>query len=776
MADYYVNGTSGSDSSNGLTEDTAWLTIAKVVATSLVSGDDVYFQAGDTWREQLDVPSSGSESNHIKFSRYGTGENPKIMGSEALVSWTTEVVDDNYTNHTGASNEAITTPHAAALNFSGTSFRLEIDLVIDDVSKTLDLFIAKDDVGDERSWNWGLSSGQIGMYVFDSGAAKSYFTAHGDLVESGRRYRLRADYTEDDGGGNSQLEQYYSINDGETWSSFGTVVVAETITIDTDEALMSIGADTYLTPRVHDGKIYEAAGWSDLDKNALVFQCDLNDGAAASATFEGANDGITYTLTNLTVNEAQGTSYYDSSFVTQPGHLGDDNRYVQDRQFKRPLGNIAGWGWDSGNSRIYFRSVDNDHPDNHDVEAGYRTYGIDVGTNDYITIEDMDVSHVTSHGIRLDGTTTSIHVLRVRSHTNNGSGIFSFAASGDTVSDVSVLGGEYDHNGMGGIIFSEVAIDSLIDNANIHHNSQDGDIDYTGGVRIIGARVNTNCIVQNCQVHNNGKDDTGTVVANSYSGPGIWFDSVDNGSGTSQCMARYNVTWNNSQEGIFFENSKGAEAYYNISRDNDSHGLYANESDAAYPNEANRWWNNISVNNGGDGLHNAGETGGQAGSCTTNHWINNISTGNTGAQLSATVGGENDGTNGHDNVYTYNCLGVEDTSFVEWGLANFDDTYSDWETALGSESSSVEAGPEFENADNNNYRIQHDSPCISAGSVVGLTRDRVNTTVPQGDSPDVGVYEYVAPHWSQAPGTVQPTNPIIEPQSRRRRAVKGRNI
>jgi lysophospholipase L1-like esterase len=55
---YYVKN-SGSDSHTGLSDAQAWQTISKVNGASLVAGDTILFNRGNTWREQI-VPHSGS--------------------------------------------------------------------------------------------------------------------------------------------------------------------------------------------------------------------------------------------------------------------------------------------------------------------------------------------------------------------------------------------------------------------------------------------------------------------------------------------------------------------------------------------------------------------------------------------------------------------------------------------------------------------------------------------------------------------------------------------
>jgi hypothetical protein len=87
MSTYYVKN-SGSDAASGTTDGTAWKTISKVNATTLVAGDTVYFNRGDEWREQLTISQSGVSGSPITFTAYGSGNLPIINGSDIVTGWT----------------------------------------------------------------------------------------------------------------------------------------------------------------------------------------------------------------------------------------------------------------------------------------------------------------------------------------------------------------------------------------------------------------------------------------------------------------------------------------------------------------------------------------------------------------------------------------------------------------------------------------------------------------------------------------------------------------
>jgi hypothetical protein len=89
-ATFHVDAVNGNDSSNGLSETTAWKTIAKVNASRFNPGDQILLKRGETWRETLIVSSSGSAGNPITFGAYGSGEKPVITGADVISGWSLE--------------------------------------------------------------------------------------------------------------------------------------------------------------------------------------------------------------------------------------------------------------------------------------------------------------------------------------------------------------------------------------------------------------------------------------------------------------------------------------------------------------------------------------------------------------------------------------------------------------------------------------------------------------------------------------------------------------
>jgi hypothetical protein len=87
-ATYYVDSVGGHDSNNGTSISTPWQTIQKVNSSKFSPGDQILFNSGDTWREQLNITSSGSAGNPIVFGSYGSGSTPVISGANLATGWT----------------------------------------------------------------------------------------------------------------------------------------------------------------------------------------------------------------------------------------------------------------------------------------------------------------------------------------------------------------------------------------------------------------------------------------------------------------------------------------------------------------------------------------------------------------------------------------------------------------------------------------------------------------------------------------------------------------
>jgi len=86
--EYYVkNG--GNDSNSGLSDAQAWATLGKVASTLVGNQSDnrVNLKCGSVWRETLNLAGWGTSGHRFVIGKYGTGDDPKIMGSEKITGW-----------------------------------------------------------------------------------------------------------------------------------------------------------------------------------------------------------------------------------------------------------------------------------------------------------------------------------------------------------------------------------------------------------------------------------------------------------------------------------------------------------------------------------------------------------------------------------------------------------------------------------------------------------------------------------------------------------------
>ena len=84
---YYV-AANGSNSNDGHSASSPFLSLAHVNTLQLQPGDQVLLRRGDTFRGGLLIRQSGSATQPIVFDAYGAGAKPVLSGSEPLTNWT----------------------------------------------------------------------------------------------------------------------------------------------------------------------------------------------------------------------------------------------------------------------------------------------------------------------------------------------------------------------------------------------------------------------------------------------------------------------------------------------------------------------------------------------------------------------------------------------------------------------------------------------------------------------------------------------------------------
>ncbi len=117
---YYVSSASGSDTNDGLSENTPFQTIEKVNALELQPGDSVLFKCGDIWRaDMLHITQSGTQDSPITFGSYpaSCADKPIISGSQPIAAWAPHA-DNIYVADLSAGANAGLFPHGINQLFS----------------------------------------------------------------------------------------------------------------------------------------------------------------------------------------------------------------------------------------------------------------------------------------------------------------------------------------------------------------------------------------------------------------------------------------------------------------------------------------------------------------------------------------------------------------------------------------------------------------------------------------------------------------------------------
>ena len=163
---YYVSN-SGSDSNNGTSTTTPWQTISKVNGETFSAGDSILFRKGDTWREELVIPNSGTPGSEIYFGAYGTGDMPNIFGSIQATSWTETGTSNIWQSSTSMNDPYNSSSYPAG--YPGNVFFHETDDIVNWGVHQSDL----SELTEEYDWTWIANT----LYVYSSTDPDSRYTS-----------------------------------------------------------------------------------------------------------------------------------------------------------------------------------------------------------------------------------------------------------------------------------------------------------------------------------------------------------------------------------------------------------------------------------------------------------------------------------------------------------------------------------------------------------------------------------------------------------------------
>jgi len=735
--EYYVkNG--GNDAASGLDDDNAWETIAKVNGESFSGDDIIYFKRGDTWREQLTVPDSGTSGHQIKFGAYGEGADPIINGADVVSTWNAYI--NSSTTYPGANADDVYTRNAAASIYDADNLHWgeNTGQVRDSGIRFLNHLIPKDA---------NIISAFVRLTAYannSSSALKSVIAA--ENTDEPAAFSTFADF---DGRGFSTAQVTWddlpSWVDGTQYDTPDIAAIIDEVTSYTnwtsgDDIVIFLNDDGSADNQHRQPSAYNYNGGSEkpelhitwgypnvwqatltTDTRAVFFDGVMGNKQTAIADVDSENDW--YWASNVlyvySTEDPDGAVVIEAA-IRDAAIYADGKTYItMDGIHATKTRNL------SNKAAIEFRGSSTNAIITNCTVSDYRTNGIRVttGSNDSV-ISDNDIY---SQGVELnssigvgmwDDAGSALSNVNITGNTiyNSYYGLSIHYLTGGTISGNTI----YDCNRSG---ISFTGCDSIIVENNVVH-----DVCVTAqgsGIQIGGnpGADTPDCIVRDNIVYN--------VTQTVGDGAGIILDYEANG-----CDVYRNLIYDTEGPGIIIFSCSGTNnVYYNLCHDTGTTGVTALKC-GLHINEisSQHIYNNVFYNPGAIGLYINGENGTES---ESNLIKNNIFSGST--SFAVYVNSQYAVTG---NVYNNNCYYLASGKMAYWHDTTEYTALSDWQTAQSQDANSMELDPLMIDPGSDNFTLQVGSPCINRGTFVGLLLDYLGLPVPIGHRPDIGAYEH----------------------------------
>ena len=704
---YYVN-TAADAGGDGTTQELtgehcAFKTIAQVNAASPAAGDSILFNKGDTWREQLTVPTSGSDGSPITFGAYGEGADPIINGVQDIAGWDTggnwiadsssETATYSSPDDQGALGGAAwvrTIIPTADFTASGTYIKLTIE-----ARPGYDCTIIGTSIG-ERTTTTEDFADTPSRITWDTGS--SSVTITGGNTKSSDAVEYDFDYTKNhlihvqtsDGG----FPKKNDYKDGVHYDIIGTdqTLVADVTADGTSSNFYACKAMEVTTPGV---------------SNCWKIDCT-----------------------------------YDPNRV-----FIDSTEYIE-AEDKANIDSTYRWWYDSGNTDLYVYATEN-------PSTAYETLqGSRVGIaavisatdRDYITFQNLDVRGgnyaidcYRCDYIIIDTCTLGLNSLTGIIILGNESDPYTPSTHGE-IKDCTVWSG-YNNSA------ADYATTGVHDGIGLVNGCQywkvhDNDIRNWGHTGIACDINNTNLRSTQNEVYSNYISAPNTNYCRGMSMEGIAADKCDHNK------FYYNYIEDTTASNSFQGND--SEYYYNIidtvtdgGVQTAYDGLDMNCDDGAtYVCTDNKIYNNIIYNTARYGIKMDGYTG--TGDKQGNLFKNNIimNWGDTYYGIFM-----EDHASVKDNTWQNNCVyksGVSDVVYYGHdGADDYPHTIAEFNAENGTASdvigSNISSDPLMTDPANGDFRLNPHSLCVNAGTDVSLTEDYEGLKIRH--APDIGAHE-----------------------------------
>jgi hypothetical protein len=379
------------------------------------------------------------------------------------------------------------------------------------------------------------------------------------------------------------------------------------------------------------------------------------------------------------------------------------------------------------------------------VEAPTRGYCIDTNGKSYLTIQNLTILGCNYHGIAFTASDSNVNITGNTITLNGDTGVE--AENLVVATNVLIDSNTLSWNGGNGVLAMKGPNNWTVQRNTVLHNCQNNgttinvgtqnpyDWQFCGGIRFWEEWTDNTSTLYNIDVERNSSSYNGQYADGSWvqngtyvGGVGIWFDVIDDATGGN--VIRWNNAFENAFAEIQMEHNQHVQVYGNLAHDSPASlftvGIFVTDSIHGGDRFSgyNTIVNNIVYNNSSYGIRNEGAQTPTAGTSINNTFTNNISYGNALNQLAAVYGGQNDGTDGYGNTYTYNSFGNAATNFILWSPTLTSptqySTYATWEAASGNCgttgcSHSIQTSPTFVSVGTGNFAPATGSSAVGSG-------------------------------------------------------------
>lgn len=398
------------------------------------------------------------------------------------------------------------------------------------------------------------------------------------------------------------------------------------------------------------------------------------------------------------------------------------------------------WCWDARRLYVYSATDPAAAYRSEGVEASVR-YGLFAWQKNNIAIEELEVVR-GEYGVYLGGGSSDVSCTAVDAGWNFYDGLMVDGATCGNVTFANCTAHDNDRHGLQAHAASNV----VVSGGRYYGNAQQ----YGAGVGFNAARGGR---VSGVEAWGNyyGIKTANAVTAVSIADNVVRDNlscGIDLDSGTQQSTVERNAVYGNGSHGIVVEwNSRDCAVLRNLCHDNGPQhaGIFvemATNVTVSY-NVIHSEYIGIRFNAGASGCaaynnvaHNIGGVAFSAfNNCSDITLKNNIASACAYLAVHVRPDSQSGFTADHNDWFVNGAQ-------LEWGWDRL--SFLQWQAASTQDAHSLSADPLFTASSGMDFHLQAGSPCIDAGSAVGLATDYEGTRVPQGAAPDMGAFEWSA--------------------------------